>query len=340
MRQRLLCFPGSLKSRREDALQKALGTLFWVLLLCIPLIAQVKNGLEGTVTDASAATIRAAHITATNVATGVAAEAQTSSGGVFTIIGLLPGQYSVSINATEFRKVQTEITVEIAKMSSVTVRMVPGSPNEIVDVVASGLSLENSNPTVGTTIERVEEARIETNSLARQIDSFMYLATGVQGNAGSHNINGGVTFENAVQFNGVPVAVADYPGNQTNINPPFEMVNEFRVNSSTFDHRHGIGMGAVAYSMRSGTNRFHGHAFEILRNRFFDSDEFFPTRFVNGHPAPPVDPQNKYGFSIGGPVTIPHVTTERITLFSKLGDALRSNSALRSPGQCRMRGVQ
>ena len=149
--------------------------------------------------------------------------------------------------------------------------MVPGSTNETVEVAATAMSLEASSPTVGATIEPdlVQAAPIEISGLARQIDSFMYLVPGVQGNASSHNINGGVNFENEVDFNGVPVAFVDYEGNQTYINPPFEMVNEFRVVSSTFDARYGIGMGAVTYNMASGTNRLHGDAFEILRNQFF-----------------------------------------------------------------------
>ena len=115
--------------------------------------------------------------------------------------------------------------------------------------------------------------------MARQIDSFSYLAPGVQGSATYHNINGGVTFENEVQFNGVPVAFVQYQGNQTNINPPYEAVNEFRVSGSTFDAQYGLGQGAVTFNMASGTNDLHGDAFEILRNQLFDSDGFFPTRF-------------------------------------------------------------
>ena len=73
----------------------------------------------------------------------------------------------------------------------------------------------------------------------------MYLAPGVQGNASTHSINGGLSLENEVQFNGVPVAFVQYQGVQTYINPPYEMVNEFRVNSSTFDAVYGVGQGAM-----------------------------------------------------------------------------------------------
>lgn len=66
------------------------------------------------------------------------------------------------------------------------------------------------------------------------------------------------------------------------------MVNEFRVQSSTFDAGYGLGQGAVTYNMASGTNQLHADAFYILRNQLFDSDGFFPTYFrPDGSPAPP-----------------------------------------------------
>src|SRR6185437_6780835 len=108
---------------------------------------------------------------------------------------------------------------------------------------------ETESPVIGTTLEPelVRTAPIEINGLARQIDSFMYLAPGVEGSSNSHWINGGVTYENEVDFNGVPVAFIDFAGNQTYINPPYEAVSEFRVNSSTFNAQYGIGQGAVNY---------------------------------------------------------------------------------------------
>ncbi len=147
-----------------------------------------------------------------------------------------------------------------------------------MEVKEADISLNTSSPGIGTTIEPelVNNAPIEINGLARQIDSFMYLAPGVQGNANSHVINGGVSFENDVQFNGVPVAFVQFEGNQTYINPPYEAVSEFRVDSSTFDPQFGLGQGAVTFNMASGTNDLHGDAFEILRNQLFDSARLLP----------------------------------------------------------------
>jgi hypothetical protein len=313
------------------AFLSAVGFFVGLLLAGSSLHAQVQSGVNGTVTDSTGATIAGARVTITNTSTGVVSVASTSAEGAFTVVALIPGQYSVTVENKGFKKVETTVAVEVSKMSMLTIQMVPGSTNESVDVAASAMSLEDSNPTVGATIEPdlVQAAPIEISGLARQIDAFMYLVPGVQGNASSHNINGGVNFENEVDFNGVPVAFVDYEGNQTYINPPFEMVNEFRVVSSTFDARYGIGMGAVTYNMASGTNRLHGDAFEILRNQFFDSDGFFPSRFgPTGNPEPPVDQQNNFGFTLGGPVILPKLYNGmNRTFFHFSDDWFRQNLA-------------
>jgi Carboxypeptidase regulatory-like domain len=310
-----------------------LSLLLWS---AAPLRAQVENGISGTVTDSSGAVIPNAQITVSNDATGVTAKATTSSAGTFTLVGLNPGKYSVTVEVAAFKTIQTNLTVEVAKMSTVSFQMSPGATTETVQVKEGDVLLNTTSPTLGTTLEPelVKNAPIEINGLARQIDSFMFLAPGVQGTTTSHNINGGVTFENEVQFNGVPVAFVDYAGNQTYINPPYEAISEFRVNSSTFDARYGLGQGAVTYNMASGTNDLHGDAFEILRNQLFDSSGFFPTHFsADGKPAPPVDQQHNYGFTVGGPVIIPKLYNGKNRTFAHYSaDWFKQNQAQNNIG--------
>ncbi|AXC16282.1 Oar protein (plasmid) [Acidisarcina polymorpha] len=235
------------------------------------------------------------------------------------------------MDAAGFKTERTDTVVEVAQMQSLSFQMQLGATSETVNVKEADISLNTTSPQVGTTLEPelVKSAPIEINGLARQIDAFIYLAPGVQGSATSHNINGGVTFENEVQFNGVPVAFVQYQGNQTYINPPYESVSEFRVNSSTFDSQFGLGQGAVVFNMASGTNQLHGDAFEILRNQLFDSAGFFPTNFSrDGHATAPVNHQNDYGFTVGGPVWIPRLYDGRDrTFFHVSADWFRQNLA-------------
>jgi len=273
--------------------------------------AQVENGITGSVIDTSGAVIAGANVTVLNTATGVTQHTTTSTVGTYIVIGMAPGHYSVEVEITGFRKtVRPDVTVEVAKISTVDFQMTPGAVTTTVNVTGSEILLNTESPALGTTLEPelVKSAPLELTGLARQLDSFMYLAPGVQGSASSHNINGGLTYENEVQFNGVPVAFVQYQGVQTNINPPYEMVNEFRVNSTTFESEYGLGQGAVTYNMASGTNALHGDGFYILRNQLFDSVGFFPTHFrPDGTPAPPVNQQHDAGFTVNGPVILPKI---------------------------------
>ncbi len=318
-----------------SALCLSLLTLF-VLFNPLLLQGQVQTGINGTVTDLTGAVIAGAHVTATNTSTGVPSSAVTSSAGTFSIVGLIPGDYSVVVEATGFKTVKTALTVEVAKMSSTGLQLSPGSTTETVEVKEADVALNTTSPGIGTTIEPelVNNAPIEISGLARQIDSFMYLAPGVQGNANSHVIDGGVSFENDVQFNGVPVAFVQFEGNQTYINPPYEAVSEFRVDSSTFDPQFGLGQGAVTFNMASGTNNLHGDVFEILRNQLFDSAGFFPVRFGNnGKAEAPVNQQNNFGFTLGGPVILPKIYNgKNRTFFHFSWDHFKQNQAQNAIG--------
>ncbi len=87
---------------------------------------------------------------------------------------------------------------------------------------------------------------------------------------------------------------------------PMKQSASFASTARPSTPQYGLGQGAVTFNMASGTNDLHGDAFEILRNQLFDSAGFFPVRFgADGKPAPPVDQQNNYGFTVGGPVIMP-----------------------------------
>ena len=199
------------------------------------------------------------------------------------------------------------------------------------------ISLDTTSPEIGTTLEPelVNVAPIEIRVLARQIDSFSYLAPGVQGSASSHNINGGVTYENEVQFNGVPVAFVQFQGNQTNINPPYEAVNEFRVNTSTFNAQYGIGPGRGHIQHGLGNQQLFmampskSCAISSLIRRDSSRRVFLRRE----QPEPPINQQNDYGFTVGGPVWIPKVYNgKNRTFFHVSVDWFRQNQAQNSIG--------
>ena len=173
---------------------------------------------------------------------------------------------------------------------------------------------------MGSTIEPVvvKALPVEVSGRGRQVDRLQFLAPGTTGSTFSHRISGGVDFEQEILYNGIPAPQPETEGYTTNFNPPYEMVQEFRVERSTFSAQYGLGQGALTYQMASGTNRYHGDLFEINRNSFFDSVGFFngpPYVPTNTHNKPPTDHENNYGFTIGGPISIPKLYNGRDRTF-------------------------
>ncbi|HET6217533.1 MAG TPA: carboxypeptidase-like regulatory domain-containing protein [Acidobacteriaceae bacterium] len=328
----------SMRCRQRVVVALALLTFFVAAQLSsIRVNAQVESGINGTVADATGASLPGATVSVENPATGFTTSTTANSSGDFTLPGLNPGHYTVAATAAGFKKqVQTDVLVEIGKMTPVNLQMTPGETTETVNVEAQALSINTTTPELGTTLEPalVSQLPIEINGGARQIDAFVFLAPGVQGNAFNKTINGGVNFESEVEFNGIPAVQAETPGFQTLLNPPFEMINEFRVVSSAFSAQYGLAKGAVTYQTASGTNRLHGDAYDIIRNQLFDSDGFFPTAFgPNGSPRPPVNQQNNYGFTVSGPVWIPKLYKGlNRTFFLFTDDWYRENLAQKQVG--------
>src|SRR6267378_3731394 len=187
-------FGGGTKSNRLIA-ALAVG----LLLLSYPsaLRAQALSGIQGTVTDSSGAVVPDAKVTVTNTATGVASRAVTSSSGTFTITDLIPGAYTVKIEKPGFATaVMRQVNVDVASRAAADAVMKAGAATDTVEVVAQAITLETTQPELGTVVETkvLEELPNQIGGLGRQIDNFLFLAPGITGNGFSHRINGGLDF--------------------------------------------------------------------------------------------------------------------------------------------------
>ncbi len=210
--------------------------------------AQVTNGISGTVTDPSGAAIPGAGVTVTNEATGVTTQAVTTGVGSYAVTGLNPGFFTVTVEVKGFQKFsKSGINVEVGTPATIDIQMVPGSATQTVNVVSHSIALDTTQPDVGTTLEPkvLDALPVEISGNVRQIDQFIFLSPGVQGSTFSREIDGGTNFENEVLFNGIPIAMPNLEGQQTYMNPPYEMVNEFRVERATFAAQYGLGQGST-----------------------------------------------------------------------------------------------
>lgn len=287
--------------------------LLWAGSAC-QLRAQVSSGLTGSVTDPSGAAVTGVHVIFRNEATGVVSQYSTSSGGVYTA-PLAVGTYDITVDAPGFEKFEaSHVAVEIGATPTFDIKLKVGASTQTVHVSSEGaLELNSTNPQLDTMLptSEVTDLPILINGYMRQITSFATLAPGVRsGPYGSVTIEGGAPNQiNSAgnYFNGLQIDTAS----DINSDPPYEMVDQFRVIRNTFSARFGMVQGAVDYNMRTGTNKLHGDAFLIDRNSFFDSDGFFPVYNAAGKPIPPKDIQTDWGGTIGGPVVIPHLYNGR-----------------------------
>jgi hypothetical protein len=300
-----------------------------MLLCCIALLvlfglatprlqAQANAGLTGTISDSSGAVVPNASVTVTDLGTAQQFHTTSSTAGTYSVTGLTPGTYSITIEASGFKKeIQNEVNIEVSTTATINISLSTGTTSETVQVTANSIALNTTQPQIGSTIEPAVVAALpnEVSGRGRQIDALQFLAPGTTGSTFSHRVSGGVDFEQEIVYNGIPAPQPETEGYTTNFNPPYEMVQEFRVERSTFSAQFGLGQGALTYQMASGTNTVHGDLFEINRNSFFDSVGFFNGPAWGGSNTPPVDHENNYGFTVGGPVFIPKLYDGRDKTF-------------------------
>src|ERR1035438_9329464 len=296
-----------------------------LLIVCAAarLNAQGYAKIVGTVTDTSGAVIPSATVTATQTQTGATTLVKSGADGAFVFPALLPSNYSISVSAKDFENyTQTGIVLEANQSITVIVKMVVGSSAVTISVIGDAPQVDT---TTGTLSQVIDEARVVDLPLnGRNAASLITLVAGVadatnQGNG--VNQGNGKTFPAAVvtSANGTLPNQSNYlldGGNNvdemTNVNGPFpfpDALQEFSVQTSNYNAEFGQSAGAVVNIVtKSGGNRFHGDAFEFLRNGYFNARPYFATVADSLH-------RHQFGGTIGGPVIIPHISTGARTQF-------------------------
>lgn len=230
------------------------GVLITGLVLLAPrqVSAQASAGITGTITDTTGAVVANAKVTATDVATSAASHTVSSTAGTYAFKGLNPGKYNVIVEASGFKKaVQENVSVEVSTVATIDVVVSAGAATETVQVTSDAIALNTTQPELGSTIEPVVVAALpeEVSGRGRQIDQLQFTAPGTTGSTFSHRVSGGVDFEQEIVYNGIPAPQPETEGYTTNFNPPFELVQEYRVEKSTFSAQFGLGQGALTYQL-------------------------------------------------------------------------------------------
>lgn len=290
-------------------------TSFVALAVCCAIgsaFGQMTTGIIlGTVTDSSAAVVPGAQATITNLGTGISTSFVTGSDGSYVVPYLIPGTYSVSVVKPGFKTVtKTGITLQVDQKARVDLTLQLGSPTQLVTVKSDSPLLSTQSSELGQVITSKTIVDLPLN--LRQFAELVNLNTGAVSDGGL-----GATFSpdnpqaldsssiNGVQPNANNWTIDGTSDNEVffgvlSVSPSIDAIQEFKVTNDNYSAEYGRAGGAnVQVSIKSGTNQFHGDAFEFFRNQDLDANDFFSNQ--SGSPKPPYR-QNQFGANLGGPI--------------------------------------
>lgn len=264
------------------------------------------GNIQGTVSDATGAVVPNATVTLTNLATQVKRSSTSNSTGAYTFPGIPVGSYRLDVAAPGFKSyAQTGIVLEVGSNISVDPTLTVGATDEKIEVQAEGLALQTEDPTFKQTIDQNAVTEMPLNG--RQMTALITLS------GGSSKAPGGDFTGSKYSYQTISVSIAGGGGNTTmwrldggdnqdymangNLPYPFpDAVSQFSVESTALGAQDGGHVGGMVNVVtRSGTNQYHGTAFEFIRNNYINATNFYST-------SPDVLHQNQFGGTFGGPV--------------------------------------
>jgi len=274
-----------------------------IVLICVgrsALWGQAR--LTGTVTDNSGAVVPGARVVVRNVQTGQVATASTSAGGVYTVSFLPPGPYEVICEQPGFKRFQRSgIVLETGTTTTVDILLELGQITEVVSVTAAAPLLEAESGALGQLVENQMILNMPIQS--RRVGAMVRLMGNVTftGETGGQSIPrfalaGGRSYNQMWHLDGGVVQNQAGGSPQLSVNPPNESLQEFKVMANNYPAEYGrSASGVIVMTTRSGTNQFHGSAYEWLRNDRLNARTFFaaakaPLRY------------NIFGGTLGGPI--------------------------------------
>ena len=265
-------------------------------------LAQINRAsLNGTVTDPSQARVPNSQVEVVAVDTGFKRQTTTGSGGVFSLNSLPPGTYDLTVSANGFKTFQENgIELSVGQTRTVNVQLQVGAPNTTVEVRASAQALDANNAEISTVIRARQVEDIPLNG--RDWATLMTLAPGaVNLGAGGQRdlrfVGRGIDDSNYT-YDGIDATGVQEQSQKAGVRLgiSLESIAEFRVSSSVYTADQGGSAGAIiSVVSKTGTNTFHGSAFDFLRNNVLDARSPFDT-------AIPPFRLNQFGASIGGPI--------------------------------------
>jgi hypothetical protein len=292
-----------------------------VLLLCVAVVpsalvnAQVAGAtLSGSITDPSGAALVQVQVAITNIATDVTRTVMSDSAGFYTAPNLVPGQYRVTVQAKGFVTAVADVTLTVGANQSLDVPMKIGGSTEKVQVSTEAPAVQLNSSEISDVVNATTVRELPLNgrswtdlaALQPGVDTIQtqpsFTVGADRGNRGfgqQLTISGGRPQQNNYRLDGI--SLNDYanggPGSVLGGSLGVDAIQEFSVITSNYSAEYGKTSGGVVNAVtRSGTNTYHGNAYEFLRNSKLDARNYF-----DGPKIPPFK-RNQFGGSIGGPI--------------------------------------
>jgi len=299
--------------------QKLLRALFALTLLvaCLavssmPSQAQTFYGsVVGNVADSNGAVVPNARILLINLGTSERRALETDADGNFKFVNLVPGNYRVELEKAGFKRLTREpVVVEVQSAVRLDLTLQIGDVTQVVEVTAQTPLIQPETTSLGQIVDSRKVQEMPLNG--RNVLNLVSLVPGVvpQGQSmqnptgtnifawGNYQIGGGAANQSATFIDGASVNVSYV--NLTSLVPTQDAIQEFRVQTNNLSAEFGRFTGGVInLTSKSGTNLYHGSAYEFLRNKALNANTFFNNRSHIGRPA---FTQNQFGGNVGGPV--------------------------------------
>ncbi len=289
-------------------------------VIALSCLAQSDRGtITGRVVDPTDSVVAGAAVTVVNQNTGTRTVTHTNQAGNYVVRELPFGKYELSLEATGFRKyVRKDVEVALGQTLNLDFKLELGQIEQTVEVEAATPLLESGTSELGTVVDQkqVQDLPLSVSGNMRNPESFALLTPGVTGDVTNTQINGSQSRGKEVLVDGIG-STSPESGGLLFTYPSVESIGEFKLSSSAFSAEYGkTGGGFEIFTTRSGTNLYHGSAFEYLRNDKLDARGFIA-------PTTPVNRQNEFGASFGGPVILPKYNGRNRTFFYFVYDGFR-----------------
>jgi hypothetical protein len=317
--------------KKEGHMRQAIGRFFLLLVFavvaCAGAFAQANSDVTGIVTDQTGAVVAGATITLTDPGTGASKSTISSGTGLYDVGGLNAANYDMKVTAKGFETFEQKgIVVDISRTFKADIKLTIGQETQTVTVEADALAVQGDSNVVSTLINEQQITELATNG--RNVVALAALGLGVSGNLPDSNAPTSVGSNFAISFNGLNQAHNIWlvdggeaydrgSGGKMSVMPSQDALGEFQVLASNYPPDYGISSGGtISMSIKSGTQKFHGEAWEFDRNDALDAYPYFSKNGATVTPNPELR-YNVFGANVGGPVFIPHVynTSRKKTFF-------------------------